>query len=84
MFNLFCRFIFVTLPCIATLAINAQSKKMFTILPETTTGVNFRNDITEDDKMFYYLYEYLYVGAGVSIGDFNNDGLQDIYFTFFE
>src|SRR5204863_4762998 len=27
------------------------------------------------------LYEYLYNGAGVSIGDFNNDGLPDIYFS---
>ncbi len=57
------------------------NKKMFTALPSSVTGVNFRNDISEDEKMYYYIYEYLYVGAGVSVGDFNNDGLPDLYFT---
>jgi hypothetical protein len=56
-------------------------QKLFSLLPSSTTGVNFRNDITEDANMYYYLYEYLYNGAGVGIGDFNQDGLPDIYFT---
>jgi len=68
------------LSCSLTANANAQEKK-FTLLPAASTGINFSNDIAEDTSMFYYLYEYLYLGAGVSIGDVNNDGLPDIYFS---
>lgn len=60
---------------------SAQSAKRFTMVPESTTGVGFRNDIIETEKMFLYVYEDLYAGGGVSAGDINNDGLTDIYFT---
>lgn len=67
--------------CFSSTAQQTSNKKLFTLMPESVTGVGFRNDIIETKTMFLYVYEYLYVGAGVSVGDINNDGLQDIYFT---
>ena len=53
----------------------------FTILPSSSTGVNFKNTITESDSLNMFTNEYTYMGAGVGIGDFNNDGLPDIFFA---
>lgn len=50
------------------------------VLPEST-GIDFSNTIFESDSLNILTSEYLYNGGGVAIGDFNNDGLQDIYFT---
>ncbi|MFY0593911.1 VCBS repeat-containing protein [Roseivirga sp.] len=43
-------------------------------------GITFSNVLTESDSINAYKYLYMYNGAGVGIADFNNDGLQDIFF----
>ena len=52
---------------------------IFQKLSSGKTNVTFHNTLTETDTFNYFLYPYMYMGGGVSVGDFNNDGLTDIY-----
>ena len=54
---------------------------LFTQLNESKTGINFKNTLFEDGPLNVANYIYFYNGGGVAIGDINNDGLQDIFFT---
>jgi hypothetical protein len=58
-----------------------DNSKLFTKLEEGRTGVEFRNIVEGNAEMNVLKYSYFYNGAGVAIGDINNDGLQDILFT---
>jgi enediyne biosynthesis protein E4 len=53
----------------------------FTSLPSSETGISFENTITESDSLNLLVNEYTYMGSGVGVGDFNNDGLQDVFFA---
>ncbi|MFY0687408.1 MAG: VCBS repeat-containing protein [Cyclobacteriaceae bacterium] len=45
------------------------------------SGISFNNQIIENDTLNYYTFPYMYMGGGVAVGDINNDGLSDIFFT---
>src|SRR6266542_3647916 len=74
--------------CLATLIIEGCNIKTsenkglyFTLLNSSETNIDFNNKITESDSVNVYDDEYMYNGSGVGTGDFNNDGLQDIFFA---
>jgi hypothetical protein len=45
------------------------------------TGIAFSNELREDEALNILTFEYFYNGAGVGIGDVNNDSLPDIFFA---
>ncbi|MBC3786574.1 VCBS repeat-containing protein [Spirosoma utsteinense] len=67
-----------------SLFLNAcQLKKptLFTLLPADETGISFSNRIVNNDSINILDVEYVYNGGGVALGDFNNDGRTDVFFT---
>ena len=52
----------------------------FELLSAEKTGIDFNNAITETETLNHIYYNQIYSGAGVAIGDINNDGLPDVFF----
>ena len=55
--------------------------KQFTKLNPKDTSIDFVNKLYETNSRNYFTYPYMYLGGGVAVGDFNNDGLEDLFFS---
>jgi len=62
-------------------ACNTKPSTLFTSISESQSGIHFQNIVNDTDSLNILDYLYYYNGGGVALGDFNNDGLVDIYFT---
>jgi enediyne biosynthesis protein E4 len=54
---------------------------LFTRLDASVTGIDFQNNVTPAEDFNIFNYRNFYNGGGVALGDINNNGLIDIYFT---
>jgi hypothetical protein len=56
-----------------------RSPTKFRILNPDETGVKANNNVVETAGLNYFTWSAIYMGSGVGVADFNNDGLPDIY-----
>ncbi len=82
---LFCFLIFLFAGCInhpkQEDSSHTNEDPILTLLTSSRTGVDFKNELLEDFNRNNLVHEYYFNGGGVSIGDVNNDGLVDLFFT---
>jgi len=64
-----------------TSADTVEKSQLFTLIPSNSSGIDFSNDLVFTEEYNPYLFKNFLNGGGVSVGDVNNDGLVDLYFS---
>ncbi len=64
-----------------SLACQTEAPTLFEKVEVADSGLDFINEITENDTLNILESEFVYNGAGIAIGDLNADGLDDLFFA---
>jgi len=79
--SIFILLLAITFGCSKNSKNPAQSNLLFSKIEADKTNIHFTNTVKENLYFNFINYSYIYNGGGVAVGDINNDGLEDIYFT---
>lgn len=72
--------IIIILSFLISCSSDVNEHALYQKLSAEETGINFANTITTSQSKNYQTDAFIYHGAGVAVGDINNDGLPDIFF----
>jgi enediyne biosynthesis protein E4 len=75
------RYVVFTLLTTLIFSCKKQEKTLFTLMPANETGITFANNVHYNEEFNCYTYRNFYNGGGVGLGDINNDGLVDVFFS---
>ena len=76
------RKLFLLSICLGFLYCSKDNKtKLFSIIDPSDSGIDFVNKVYDGNEFNVLTYRNFYNGGGVSLGDLNNDGFIDIYFS---